>query len=76
MKLDLAIIELQRSRDQHSNNASLHAQAGDKAQAQLCRKVAKQCKEAQHVLETYIAYGKAFENLVSHTTHDYLRGES
>jgi len=63
MNLDLAIIELQRSRDQHSNNAHIHDAAGDKAQARLCRKVAEQCKNAQHVLESFIAYGKAFENV-------------
>ena len=64
MNLDLAIIELQRSREQHTNNAPLHDPAGDKAQAELCLKVAEQCNKAQHVLESYIAckkhlYGKS-----------------
>lgn len=63
MNLDLAIIELQRSHEQHANNAPLHALAGDRTQARLCRKVAEQCKNAQNVLESFIAYGKAFENV-------------
>ena len=63
MNLDLAIIELQRSREQHTNNALTHEAVGDEAQARLCRKVAEQCKNAQHVLESFIAYGKAFENV-------------
>ena len=63
MNLDLAIIELQRSRELHTYNAPIHDLAGDKAQAKLCLQIAQQCNEAQHILESYIAYSSVFENV-------------
>ena len=51
LNLDLAITELERSREQHATNAPIHEAAGDEAQAALCRQVAEQCRKAAFILE-------------------------
>jgi len=51
MNLKLALSELRLRAAMYEHNAPLHDLADERKQAQLCREVARQCREAINMIE-------------------------